>query len=47
MRTQTQIAIRAANMRHQIGRDAARRYIINQGVSLRLYYLACTLHAAQ
>jgi len=36
-------AIRAAECRHQWGRDATLRYLRNNGVPMRLYQLACAL----
>ena len=40
------IALHAARHCRQWGRVAALRYVQSRGVSLRLYYLARTLHAA-
>ena len=38
-------AITAAKHRKQWGRDAARKYALKRGVSMRLYRLACQLEA--
>lgn len=41
------VALRAAKMRHQIGRDAALRMVLNAGVDSRLYFLASRLEAVK
>ena len=45
MTKQAKIAIRAATLRHQCGRYAARMYVINRGGCLSAYRLACQLQA--
>lgn len=45
--SQAQIAVRAAKNRYKWGRDATRRYCINRGIPLGLYFLACRLQASE
>ena len=40
-------AIKAAKMRHRVGRLPSTLYATNRGVSMRVYRLACQLEAVQ
>ena len=40
-------AIKAAKMRHRVGRLPSTQYATNRGVSMKVYRLACQLEAVQ
>lgn len=40
-------AIRAAKLRHTVGRWAARRYVQKRGINMTIYRLACQLEAIE
>ncbi len=44
---QAAIAIKAAKMRHKVGRLPSTLYATNRGVSMRVYRLACQLEAVE
>ena len=44
---QAATAIKAAKMRHRVGRYTSTLYATNRGVSMRVYRLACQLEAVQ
>ena len=47
MTTTAKFAVEAATHRKQWGRDAAQKFARNNGVSLRLYRIACQCEAVK